>query len=185
MANKAKKDNKNAIIGCICAAVVVIVVVIVAVVLATNGNKLNDSYFKSDDTKYVLTMESDGTDTDEYTPIKTHLVYTYSGDEITGMTSYYEYADEAKAKAAADVWKENAGDSYKEIYANGKYVVLVSNESDYEGVTASDVKQQIEFMEMLKNMNFDDSEETVVEGEEVTTEDGDTVEAVEVETVEE
>lgn len=173
MANKSK-NNKNVIIG-VCAAVVILIIIIIAIVLGTrNGGfgGINDSYFVSDDTKYVLTIDSDetATDSEEYVPLKTHLVYTYSGDEITGLKAYYEYADADAAKAAAEYFQANNEESaYKSIANDGKYVILEANESEYEGVTASDVKQQIEFMEMLKNMNLSDDTEDGTEDD--TTEE--------------
>ncbi|MDO4399139.1 MAG: hypothetical protein Q4C24_02500 [Candidatus Saccharibacteria bacterium] len=163
MAEKAKKNNKNLIIG-ICATVLVIGVVAVAIFFATRGGSttLNDAYFVSDDTKYVLTVDSDQTDSEDetLTPIKTHIVYNYSGDSITGMTTYMEFADAATAKSALEIYK-NAEDQtgVKNISVNGKYVVVEMTEDQYAEMTASDVKQQIEFMEMLKNMNLNDVED--------------------------
>lgn len=174
MVNKAKKDNKNLIIG-ICAAVVVVIVVVVAIILATRGGsaQLNDSYFVSDDTKYVLTLETENSE-EEYTPVKTHMAYFYSGDDVTDMKVYYEFTDEAAAKAALDYYKESMeGEDYKDIALNGKYIVVASNESAYEDLTANDVKQQIEFMEMLKNMdlsNQTDDADVEVE-EDITSEE--------------
>lgn len=176
MANKAKKDNKNLIIG-ICAAVVVVVVIVIAVVLATRGTKLNDDYFVSDDTKYVLTVETgdlytDDDDSDEVVPVKTHLVYTYSGDEITGLKAYYEFADDAAAKTAYDQYVEaDLSNEYASIELDGKYVILTANASEYEDLTADDVKQRIEFMEMLNNMDLTD-------GSEDDTEEVETVEEI-------
>ncbi len=165
MAKKAK--NNNLIIG-ICAAAVLIIVIIVAIVLATRGGNgfggLNDSYFVSDGTKYVLTLDAEeiATESEEYSPIKTHMVYFYSGDEITDMKIYYEFANEETAKSALNYYKESLGSGeYKDISTNGKYVVITANESDYEGITASDVQQQIEFMEMLKNMDYSEDEEDI------------------------
>ena len=166
MAKKAK--NTNLIIG-ICVAVVVVIAIIVAIVLATRGggnglSGLSDAYFVSDETKYVLTLDAEeiATESEEYTPIKTHMVYFYSGDEITDAKIYYEFADEATAKAALEYYKESLGDEeYKDITTSGKYLIITSNESEYEGITASDVKQQIEFMEMLKNMDFSEDEEDI------------------------
>ena len=63
MAEKAKKNNKNLIIG-ICAGVLVIAVVIVAVIFATKSS-LNDAYFVSDDSKYVLTVDRDILETED------------------------------------------------------------------------------------------------------------------------
>ena len=169
MANKAKKENKNMIIGGICAAVVVVVIIVVAVLLATNGNKLNDSYFQSDDTKYVLTVESELTGDEEedvYTPVKTHIVYTYSGDEVTGMKTYGECADASSAQKAFDAIKES-GEDMTNYALDGKYIIVTATPDQYEGMTASDVKSQIEFYESLQNMTLDEEnvdEAEVVEG---------------------
>ncbi|MDO5451755.1 MAG: hypothetical protein Q4F56_01565 [Candidatus Saccharibacteria bacterium] len=177
MANKAKKDNKKTIIGGVCAAVVVVVVIIVAVVLANSGSRINDDYFVSDGTKYVLTLDSTEYEYDEedaaYVPVKTHLVYTYSGDEITGLKTYAEYADEAAAKAAYQAMKDG-GEDLTGVEIVGKYLVQTATEDQYEGMTASDVKQQIEFMESLKNMTFDEDEtetEVLDDGDEVDDEE--------------
>ncbi len=183
MANK-KKDNKNVIIGSICAVVVVVVIVIVAVVLATSGgNRLGDDYFKSDGQKYVLTIETDQTtieDTEEaYVPVKTHLVYAYSGDAITGLKMYYEYADEATAKKALEEMKASAGDEeIGEVATEGKYVIITAPEDQYKNLTAADVKAQIEFMEQLKNMNSSSQGTDSTNGEvvESTTEENTTEE---------
>ena len=177
MANEAKKNNKGIIIG-ICCAVVVVVAIVIAAVLA-NQNQLGDSYFKSDDTKYVLTIESDelASEDGEYTPVKTHMVYTYKDDTITSLKTYAEYADAATAKKAFDAMKESGADMAN-YELNGKYIIETAPADQYEGVTASDVKSQIEFYESLKNMTLDEStsdEETeTVEGEtvEVTNEEG-------------
>lgn len=174
---KSKGNNKNLIIG-ICCAVVVVVVIVVAIVLAvTSGNRLGDAYFVSDDTKYVLTVESDDMVIDEeeeaYAPVKTHLVYTYSGDEITGLKAYYEYADNASAKAAYD-YILSSGEETGEVAIDGKYVIITAAPEEYEGLTASDVKQQVEFMEMMKNMDTSGAEEAGDvdgSGEEVITEE--------------
>jgi|GEM_PF-1736080 len=161
---KSTKNRTGIIIG-ICSAIVVAIVVIVAVVLATSGTKLNDSYFVSDDTKYVLTIDSDSmyNEEDEVVPIKAHLVYTYSGDDITGLKAYYEFANESDAKKAYDQYQSDTieSEAYKEVVQDGKYVILTANESEYEGLTASDIKQRIEFMEMLKDMDLNgDSDDT-------------------------
>lgn len=172
---KKKKNNKNLIIG-ICAGVLVIAVIVVAIIFATKGTtNLNDAYFVSDDTKYVLTVNSDELDEEktEVTPIKTHLVYYYSGDAITGMITYMEFADEATAKSAIEAYKSIDQTGVKNIYTNGKYIVVEMTEDQYADITASDVKQQIEFMEMVKGMDPSEIEntentETTVEIDETT-----------------
>lgn len=165
MANQAKKskDNKNLIIG-ICAAAAVVVVIILAVVLVNRNPALSDAYFVSDGTKYVLTIESDTEEleNDEYTPLKTHLVYTYSGDTVTGMKTYYEYGDASSAKKAFDALKEELGDEATAMEINGKYIIITADEESYKDTTASDVKKQIDLMESLKNMNLNDTEDEEV-----------------------
>ncbi len=177
MATKSKsksktKDNKNLIIGICCLAVVALAA-IVAVVLVSNSG-LNDGYFVSDDTKYVFTLESDEKDLseDEDAPVKTHIVYTYEGDKVTGLKSYYVYADADKAKTAFDKMKESAGEEESNsIELNGKYIIITAEEDVYKDLTASDVKQQIEFMESLKNTNTEELDEQ--DQTEATEEDDD------------
>ena len=177
MADRSKKDNKNVIVGSICAVVVVVVVVIVAIVLATSGgNRLNDNYFQSDGQKYVLTIETDQAaieNTEEaYVPIKTHLVYTYSDNKITGLKYYYEYADEDTAKKALEEMQKSAGNEVGEIAAEGKYLIITAPEDQYKDLTAADVKTQIEFMESLKKANSENRGTDTANGEvvESTTE---------------
>ena len=162
MAEKAK-NNKSIIIG-ICVAALVIIAIIIAIVLINKNQTINDAYFKSDDTKYVLTLDADDYDSDEdqeHAPLKTHTVYYYKGNEITDLKTYLEYTDNDAAKAALDYVTTNESDNYKEITVNGKYLILTSNDVAYEGVTADEVKQQIEFIESLKNFNFGTEDEDI------------------------
>ena len=158
-AKKSRKDNKNLIIGC-CAAFVLVVAIIITVVVL-NNNTLNDSYFVSDNTKYVLTIEADEMDSsdEEFAPVKTHQVFTYDGDKITSMKTYYVFADGNTAKTAFDALKKELEGQEQEQLANmelnGKYVIVTASEDSYKDLTASDIKQQIEFLEKLKNMNTD------------------------------
>ena len=126
-------------------------VVIVAVIFATKSS-LNDAYFVSDDSKYVLTVDRDMLETEdkENSPIKTHIVYYYSGDAITGVTTYMEFDNDATAKAALDLYKNADQTGVKSLKTDGKYLVVEMTEDQYKDLTVSDVKQQVEFMEMLK-----------------------------------
>lgn len=173
---KNERNNKNLAVG-ICSALVVLVVVIMVVVLAVNGTKgLDDSYFVSDDSKYVLTVDSDmieaSEDEEEYVPVKTHYVYTVADDKITGLKTYYEYNNGDDAKAAFDFLKSK--DDSINIELNGKYVILTAPESEYEDDTPSDVKQRFEFINMMQSGNYPGAEEAE------TVNGGETVESVEV-----
>lgn len=171
---KSQKNNKNLIIG-ICSAVAAVIIIAVVAIFATRGGKptLNDDYFVSDNNKLVITMDSEQSD-DEINAEKTHIVYNYSGNDITAVKYYYEFTDATAAKAGYDAVKDSIGSLYKSVELDGKYVVLTSNESDFEGMTAEDVKQQIEFMKLIEDMEFDEtSDETIEETtvEESTTEE--------------
>ena len=173
MAEKAKKaTNNNNTILAICGIAIAVIIIIVAIVLATRGaGGINDSYFVSDGSKYVLTLGADDTDEEDDTaPVNAHLVYYYSDDAITDMKGFYEFATESAAKAAYDFYNENNDDTYKSVELNGKYVILTANPSDYEGLTATDVKTQIDAIEQLKN-NPNTEAETIDEVEEETTEE--------------
>lgn len=181
MANTTN-NNKGLIIG-ICAAVVAVIAIVVGIVLANNHPALNDDYFVSDDTKYVISMDGDEiTADDEYSPVKTHMVYFYSGDEITGLKMYYEFADEATAKAAYETYRAELPDEYTDIAVDGKYLILTADASQYEGTSADDIKQTVEFLNTLNGMDLDDTsedeEEIIVdeEAEEEVLEDEETTE---------
>lgn len=168
--SKNAKSNKNIIIG-ICTAVLILTVIAVAIIFSTKGNvQLDDAYFVSDSSKYVFTVDEEDLDIDdraEHKPAKTHIVYPYSGDNITGMVTYLEYANEAEAKAAFEAYKDYEQSEVKNLSINGKYLVVEMTEDQYSDLKASDVKQQIEFMEMLKNIDYNETE---------TTESGETTE---------
>ena len=163
MAKKAsnKSDNKNIFIG-ICIAVLVIAVIGIAIFFATRGTgAINDNYFKSDDTKYVITMEGDSmglSNDSSHTPVKTHQVYKYSGDKITSVVLYLEFADESAAKSALEYFKQQ-DESASSLSANGKYIVIEMPEEEYSSMTTSQVKQYVELTEKMKNSDTNESEE--------------------------
>ena len=154
------KSNKNLIIGICSVAVIAVVAVILVVVLINKKNSsINDAYFVSDDTKYVLSLDTGGDE--EYMPLKTHAVYYYKGNQITDLKTFLEYADADSAKNAYDYVNETEGGSYKETYIEGKYIVMVSNEAEYENTTATDVKEQIDFINSLNDPDSETEEENI------------------------
>ncbi len=154
---KEAKDNKKLII-CICSAVVAIIaIVVIAIVIIKNTKPaLNDDYFKSDDTKLVITI--DGGDTGEYSAVKQHQVYNFSGEKITGLKSYAEFENADEAKLAYDNYKTTKEGDFKAIELDGKYVIFTVDEAQYKDLTTSAIKQYIELFESLKNANFEDLE---------------------------
>ena len=189
MANKSKK-NTNLIIG-ICAAVVIVVIIIVAIILGTRDGGftgLNDRYFVSDGSKYVVTYEDEEfvIDNEEYHPIRMHLVYNYADNVVTGLKAYYEYENDDDAETAYNYFIANNNGEYKNVSRSGKYVILEAPESEYEGLTAEDAKQQVEFMEQIKSSSSDNIiDEEVEETPEDVVESGEIIEETTEEVVEE
>ena len=120
----------------------------------SNNTEINDDYFVSDGTKYVLTIESDDSDldSDEIAAIRTHFVYTYSGDKITGLKTYSEFKDAATAEKAYQEYEEFDEDMTN-IEVNGKYLIITAEPDEYEGMTVSDIEELAEFMKSLDSLN--------------------------------
>ncbi len=157
MAKKAKKSNqKNLIIGICCAVAVVIVIAIAIIFASSKTQKLDDAYFVSDDTKLVLTI--DDVEEEYEGAEKAYVVYTYSGDKITGAINYVKFKDSEAAKSNIAIYKEAVGDEAKKVYANDSYLVIEMAEDSYKDTTASEVKQYIELMESLKDLDLNDVE---------------------------
>ncbi|MBR3143685.1 hypothetical protein IKF12_00565 [Candidatus Saccharibacteria bacterium] len=164
------QETKPAIGKIIClVAIVASLLVIIVAVMAINfggGNNL----FVSDGTKYVLNITADE-DNDENV-VATHQIFYYKDDEITGVKTYYEFANASDAKAEYDAIQELLDDEEKSAYKlDGKYIVVTSPEEEYADMTASDVKSYIELYEKIQNGEIStDEEETVEETEEETEE---------------
>ena len=168
MAETAEKttNNKQGPIIAICIGVILVVAIIVAIVIALNNNGISSTnYFESNDTQLVMTLDANEliTSGEEFAPLRARIVYKYSGDKITDVTSYYEFENSNSAKAGLDYLIAQNEGNYKDIYIDGNYVVIVSNESDYSDLTIKDVKDQIEFMEMLKNADTTEQGESTTE----------------------
>ena len=170
---KKTNDNKNqGLILALCAAIIVIVIVVVAIIaIKTNGNNglvgLNDSYFVSDGAKYVLDINMEEIYLEEGlpTPTKCYLVYNYSGDEITGLKTYYLYDNLETAETAYEYLLQNDTSYYDSINLDGNYVILTHPSSDYDGTTASDIKLQVELIETMKQLEQIENAETTIDTE--------------------
>ena len=160
MAEDAKTEKKNnKLVAGIIAALVIVAGVIVAIFLIGRGKVIDDNFFKSDDTKYVLSQNYGLNGA-----IKTHTVIYYDKeDNITKWENYLEYNDAESAKAAyenvKDVNEEKSGVKYS---INGKYIISEYPKETYENTAASTYKQ---WFDSLTN-NQEDEEEVEEETEE-------------------
>lgn len=173
----AKKDNKILTIG-ISIAVAVIALIIIIVIATAGKGGLSDSYFVSDNTKYVLTLDGDeiASDDGETAPTKGYIVYFYEGDNVTDMKAYYKFETAEDAEKMQKYYQEHGAENYKSVTRDGQYVILTAKPSEYEGLTTSDIKEQIEFLEELKTMELDAGEDEDIEDEDYiidTSDEGD------------
>lgn len=151
------KSKKPLILGIAAGVVVIAIAIVLVVVFVINKKGLGDDYFVSDGSKYVLNMDTsdiiDGeAGNSDYTPVKTHVVYEYSGDTITNLKSYYEYKDEETAKLAYEAYQEyDAESAFEKVERDGKYLIITSKKEEYENLKASEVKSEIDLYESLKN----------------------------------
>jgi len=168
-AKESKKNDKTGLITGICATIAVAIVIIITVIIVINTNrKLTESYFVSDDSKYVLTFGSEDMieNEDGTKPEKVHVVYNYSGDKITGITSYYLYPNKETAEKAFKTYNDAKEDRFKDVSLDGNYVIIASLDSDYENLTTEDIKQ---YLEAMQNTNSEGTtSEEVIETTETT-----------------
>jgi hypothetical protein len=141
--------------------VIVALLVVVVIVLVTMMNKepvYNDDYFKSDNTKIVLLANSEQPEDDEKNPIKTYMVYYYSGDNITGVKQFYQFkSDEVANSVGKDISADDM-DWVKSIVIKGPYIIFELTEDQYEGVTITQVRESVESLEALNGNNGADSD---------------------------
>lgn len=147
--------KKGLIIGSIIVGIAAVVAIATGVILTAKQSMpavIDESYFVSDGSKYVITVDDD-TSTDDnssYGAVKTHMVFFYSGDTITGLTFYYEFADESVAASVYEEAKQSPEvDNLDKISLHGKYIAAIADESEYAETTVAEVKQMVELMETL------------------------------------
>ena len=129
-------------------AIAAIIAIIIALVCALNIKTIDDSYFVSDDTKYVANFSSENVSDDGSNVKAVHVIYYRDGDKITGAESFYEFLNSKAAKAAYDEILANKTTDDANTYSlNGKYVIVTVPKSVYENLTIEDVKKQVEFYE--------------------------------------
>ena len=170
MAEDAKTEKKNTkLIAGIIAALVIVAGVAVAIFLVNRGRVIDDNFFKSDDTKYVLTQDYGLNGAS-----RTHTVIYYDKeDNITKWENYLEYSDAESARAAydnvKDVNEEKSGVKYS---INGKYIISEYPKETYENPAASTYKQWFDSLtkhqeeEAQAENEAEDAEETSEEAEE-------------------
>ncbi len=125
--------------------IVLLLIAVVTTLFFMNRVTYDDDYFVTDDTKIVLSMDAKttGFEDSKYVPPITHVVYYYSGDEITGVKVFYEYKDNEVARKANEKISMDGKDWANSKALNGKYIIFSMNKDEYEGVTATDTRESV------------------------------------------
>ncbi len=136
----AMKQKRNVIVFLIIAVMILAIVTIMAII--TNG-ELNDSFFVSDGTKYVLNADTESEELEKYknVPVKSHAVYYYRGDTVTGMEMYFEFENKSAAEEVFADYQEIFADTekYAEVKLNKKYIIIVAAENEYKDLNATEI----------------------------------------------
>lgn len=153
-------NNKKILTVGVCAIAAVAIAIIIAVIVMQKPS-INNSLFTSDNTKYVLPINSDeiSFDSDLTRPTQIYAIYYYQDDTITGLKEYYLFEQESDTKAAYDYYREHDSANYKAITIDGKYLILTANESEYEGKTPEEIRQYIEYLQSVEPIESDNTED--------------------------
>jgi secreted protein with Ig-like and vWFA domain len=137
-----RRHKKAFYVSC-AVAVLALAAAISATIIQSIPQPITEDYFVSDDTKTVIPLTTNGNNT--------YLVYTHDGDIVTGLKTYFKYADQETAKNTFEVAKDQP--ELKNASLNGQYIVVTADESQYKGLTVSDIKQQTEALHLFQNTN--------------------------------
>ncbi len=144
-------------------SIVVLLIAVVTTLIIMNSNPTyNDDYFKSDDTKIVLYL-GEGQSDDENEPIKTYIVYYYSGDKITGVKQFYQFKSEEIAKNFSKGINVDEMDWVNDIRVSGPYMIFELTSDQYEGTTVTELRETIEGYNFADEDNTEDTEEIISE----------------------
>ena len=135
-----KLDKK--IIYAICGVVAILSIALIAWSIISSMNKKvsEETTFATNDTQTTITIEP--TDDSHSGISHTRTVYEYDGDNVVGMKTYFEYADNEAAKIAYEAIKDQP--EFKGAEVIDKYIVVTADPSQFKGLTAEDIRQQSE-----------------------------------------
>lgn len=144
------ENSKNKLMAIIAGAVLVVAAVVIAIVMINKNQSevLDDNFFKTSDSKIVLSNISNSTDPS--VAKKVHQVYTIDGDKITSLKVYSEFESEQAAKDAdskPEVEEAMKSGNYKDHKVQGKFIIITMNDSMYESLTVEQLKMTAEILE--------------------------------------
>ena len=127
--------------------IVVLAVVVMVGLGVTMGSmeRIDDSYFVSDGTKLVLSMDREVASYEEgdFEPELTHLVYYYRGNTVNDVKIFYQYENKEMAAEADRRLSLDERDWAVKKKLNGKYLIFDLASSQYDKMTTNEVKESI------------------------------------------
>lgn len=168
VSKKPHKFSKTTLIYLVC-ALVSIISIIAIIIIVLSKPKIDDSYFVSDDTKTVVSLSPNDQTTGSGSHINTFVVYTYDGDNVVGLKTYFEYTDVDSASAALESYKSKP--EFSNVEQNDKYIIVSSDTEQFKGLTADDVRQQAEAIQKMQAQKSQSSESQPEAQPEEQTED--------------
>ena len=158
---KAKKTS-NSLMMWVFVVLFLLIVISIAIILTLNSTNpnLNEGFFVSNDTKYVIDADLDGFGDDRI--VSAHDVYYYdSNNVVTGHEAYYEFINEETVQAVLPVYQSTKDDEVEKVVANGRFIVMIANPTQYEGLNIETIKQWFENdEEQLDEQQLDENGET-------------------------
>ena len=131
-------------------AFLALVVVVIAIVQVNQLEPIDSSYFVSDDSKIVASMDAEmaAFENSEWEAPMTYVVYYVGADgKIENVRVFYEYNTEAEAREAMRY--VGLGDFATQKKLNGRYIILQAKASQYEGTTADEIRENIRGLESV------------------------------------
>jgi len=145
-----KRSKAPIYIVCSIVSLLSIGVVSWVVISYLNEPPVSEDYFISNSTKTTINL----TPTDSASGSshrQTHVVYEYKDDLVVSMKTYFEYEDARSAEIAYETLKNQL--EFKDSELVDKYIIVTADASQFEGLTASDIRQQAAAIEAYQKKN--------------------------------
>ena len=158
--------NKNKLIAIIAGAALVIAAVVIGIIVINKnkGEVLDDNFFKTSDTKIVMSTTSNSSD--PAVAKKVHQVYTIDGDKITGLKVYSEFESEQAAKdadAKPEIAEAMKTGNYKDHKVQGKFIIVTMSDELYKSLTVEQLKMTAQALENAIQNGVDQQTQTTTE----------------------
>ncbi len=171
------KNNKN-LIYCLGAVVAIVVIAVIAwaVTPLLNRPELGENFFVSDETKTTISLTPSESSTSAVH--ETHIVYEYDDDNnVISMKTYFEYPDAETAEIAYESLKNQP--EFKGAELKDNFIIVTADESQFKGLTASDIRQQADAIRAFQLKTQPQTEENTEEPEVIEAPEETWVEATE------